>query len=111
MLPASARQTWIGRQEIGRLLSDRSQTLGAAAGREGAGILRGEIIAAVNEVRAVLGTERIDRPELPATLDGDLFGYFDELQRLAAARNQPAAKPAPTASTPGTPAGTQPTNP
>ena len=90
-------------QEIGALLSDRSKTLGAAAGRGRAGVLRNEIIATVNEIRAVIATERAERTDLPATLDGDLFGQFDELQRLAEARRPRPAKPNAEPGDPGTP--------
>ena len=84
--------------EIRRLLDERSGTLGSGSSREGAGALRGEIVGTLYELRNVITTERGDRPDLPATIDGQIYGQFDELQRLAAARN--AAKPKPRPATP-----------
>ena len=80
-----------GAEDIKRLLDDRSSALGVAATREGAGALRGEIVATLYELRGVLATERANRSELAATIDGEIFGQLDELQRLAGARNAAAA--------------------
>ena len=86
--------------DIRGLLDERSGTLGSASSRAGAGALRGEILGTLYELRSVVATERGDRTDLPATIDGQIFGQLDELQRLAAARNAARAKPKPAAPTP-----------
>ena len=83
--------------EVKNLLDARGADLGVAGSREGAGRLRSEIVGALTELRGVVATERAHRDDLPATIDGELFGHLDELQRLATARNASKQKPKPDA--------------
>ena len=77
--------------EVGRIHQGRSDELAVAGNREGAGPLRSEILGALGELRAVVQREVASNPELPRTLEAQIFGYFDELQRLAAQRKASAA--------------------
>ena len=82
--------------EVGRIHQGRSDELAVAGNREGAGPLRSEIVGALGELRVVVQREVATNPALSRTLEAEVFGYFDELQRLAAQRKASAApSPAP----------------
>jgi len=81
--------------KVGEVLDGRVSEQASASDRAGAGALRSEIIGALGELRTMLAREVRVNPALPATIDADVFGYFDELQRLAAQRERPAAPATP----------------
>jgi len=91
--------------EVGAHHQGRSTELASAGTRDEAAPLRSLIIGALNELRSVVQREMAHDATLPATLEAEIFGYFDEMQRLASQRRRspvtPATPPAP--ATPPTP--------
>lgn len=80
-------------ETLGKLLSQRADI--TASGRVESGKLRAAAIGALGRFRAALADEMSVNPNLPADLDAKLFGYFDELDKMAAnaaaARRKPAS--------------------
>lgn len=84
-------EAWVGDYldaalETGRLLSGRAKDLAETPSRAQAGALRGEAIGTLAEFRNVVARTVKNNPDLPRTLEADIFGLFDEMQRLAAGR-------------------------
>lgn len=75
-------------KKSGDLLYNRSEKLAEVSQRTEAGRLRSECIGMLGEFRTVVRREVDQRPELPRTLEQELFGMFDTLQMLAEQRNQ-----------------------
>ncbi|MBI4817764.1 MAG: hypothetical protein HY791_16000 [Deltaproteobacteria bacterium] len=72
-------------EELGVLLSNRAD---AETGTERATTrgFRGEVIGLLNRFRAALRDEVEFNPALPRNLDAQIFGTFDELDKLKAGR-------------------------
>jgi len=79
-------------EQLGALLSQRADTTGMT--RIEASKLRAATVGALGRLRATLSDELSFDASLPADLDEQVFGYFDELNRMsaeeAAARKRPA---------------------
>lgn len=91
-------------ESLDALLRARAQQQAAAVGERGrreAGMLRIDTIGLLGRLRAALADELAEAPERLATLDAELFGYFDQLaaDRDASLRRRtsptPEAAPAP----------------
>jgi|GEM_PF-4646468 len=72
--------------ELDRLGSNRGQTVTMQGDRFGAGALRGRAIGTLHSLREHVARALEARDDLPRDLDGNIFGYLDELQRLATGR-------------------------
>ncbi|OIP38331.1 MAG: hypothetical protein AUK47_12170 [Deltaproteobacteria bacterium CG2_30_63_29] len=77
--------------ETGKALSVRAEELAQDGGRRAASFLRSQGIGTLNELRAVVQRAVRNDSSLVQTLEADLFGLFDEMQRLAAARAKASA--------------------
>ncbi|PKN56198.1 MAG: hypothetical protein CVU56_17445 [Deltaproteobacteria bacterium HGW-Deltaproteobacteria-14] len=87
-------------QDLGDTLSARADDRAARADASRAGALRGRAIGLVSDLRTAIQRDREADPTLPATLEADLLGYLDELERLAASRAaSPSASEAPATGT------------
>jgi len=73
---------------IGTTLSGRADDLATRPDGKQAGALRGTTIGLLSDLRTTVARELEADTDatLPRSLDADIFGYVDELQRLAAAR-------------------------
>lgn len=71
--------------EIGQLLSDRGD---AMTSRGPAGALRMRTVGVLGQLRDHLALALEANPELPRTLDNDVFGMFDQLEGMAVKREQ-----------------------
>lgn len=80
--------------DLGDNLSGRADDRAARPDASRAGALRGRAIGLVSDLRTAIQRDREADPSLPATLEADVLGYVDELERLAASR---AASPTGTA--------------
>jgi hypothetical protein len=98
---------------IGEILSKRAD----AKDRAAANLLRNETVGLLNETRRQLARAAKKDPALPASLDGDIFGWLDELEaksaeetaeekKKAAAEKAAAEKAKATAGAPAAPATT-----
>jgi hypothetical protein len=89
-------------EALGTLLSQRADVTGM--GRVEAGKLRGATVGTLGRFRAALVDEMSVNPNLPADLEAQVFGYFDELNEMAAnaaaARKKPASEAPPVPETP-----------
>ena len=83
-------------QTLGALHQDRGTEVANSSTRAGAGPLRSEIIGTLNEMRSVIQREVATNLTLARNLEAQIFGYFDELQRLAALRTGQPGTPTPT---------------
>lgn len=72
-------------ENIDTLLSARADI--DAKGRKEASRLRAEAIGMLNRLRKSLAFEMKRNPNLPADLDAQVFGYFDQQEQAAAAAN------------------------
>lgn len=72
--------------ELDRLSSQRGHVTREAGDRAGAGALRSRAIGALHALREHVARALRLKRELPRDLDGQIFGFLDELQRLAAER-------------------------
>jgi len=94
-------------EELDRLGSTRGETVAARGDRFGAGPLRGRTIGTLHALREHVARALEAREDLPRDLDGKIFGYLDELQRLAQGRaagaERPADPPAPSPASPVNP--------
>lgn len=79
-------------KELDRLLSQRADVRTTAGDRSRAGVLRGETLGILSDLRTHVRRALQGRPELPRDLDGQIFGYFDELQTLAEGRRVAAVR-------------------
>lgn len=70
-------------QKLSALLSERADA--SMPNRIGASKLRAETVALVNRARQTIADECANAPALPADLDGQIWGYFDELEAHRAA--------------------------
>lgn len=80
-------------ERLSELLSDRADA--TVGGRSGAYKLRSETVALLNRARAAIGDECAISKVLPSDLDGQIWGYLDELEGHradAVARARKAAK-------------------
>lgn len=75
---------------IGGGLTGRADELSSAGDAPRAGVLRSETIGLFGELRAAIRLQLKAQPDLPRTLEADILGNFDELQRLAAQRRKKA---------------------
>lgn len=76
-------------QKLATLLSDRADM--SISGRAGSQKLRSETIALLNRARQAIADEAAESNALPKDLDGQIWGYLDELENLrlaAVSRNQ-----------------------
>lgn len=81
-------------QKLSELLSDRADA--TPGSRSEASKLRSETIALLNRARRAIADECAISKVLPSDLDGQVWGYLDELERFradAVARARNAAKP------------------
>ncbi|HRI71478.1 MAG TPA: hypothetical protein PK156_44900 [Polyangium sp.] len=83
-------------QKLATLLSDRADA--STSGRAGAQKLRSETIALLNRARRTIADEMANASGLPADLDQQIWGYFDELEAhradaVARGRKDPAPTP------------------
>lgn len=80
-------------EHLGALLSQRADM--TSISRVEASKLRAATVGALGRMRATLADEMSFDTNLPADLDAQVFGYFDELDRMcaqaAAARKRPAS--------------------
>ena len=82
---------------LGDNLSGRADDLVARGDASDAAALRGRVMGLLGELRTAVRREVEADSTLPASLEGDIFGYLDELTRLAAARapGAPTGPPTP----------------
>ena len=77
-------------KSIGGGLSGRADQLASSGDASQAGRLRSELIGLYGELRAAIRLQLKAQSDLPRTLEDDILGNFDELQRLALQRRKKA---------------------
>lgn len=84
-------------EQLGQLLSQRADL--SAISRVEASKIRAATVGTLGRLRAALADEMSVNPDLPADLEAQIFGYFDELDQMAAdaaaARRRPSQMPPP----------------
>lgn len=80
-------------KSIGGGLSGRADQLASSGDASQAGKLRSELIGLYGELRAAIRLQLKAQADLPRTLEDDILGNFDELQRLAVQRRKKAQPP------------------
>jgi hypothetical protein len=81
----AARAYLAAAEELNTLLSERA-SLEAMSEEDRSRVrsLRPEIVGLFGRLRRAMGDEIRQNPELPRNLDAQVFGYFDELERIRA---------------------------
>lgn len=81
--------------ELGATHSGRADDLAGRGDASRAGAIRGEVIGLFADLRTAIRRDLQANPGLSATLEADVLGFVDELQRLARARGDEAPKSKP----------------